>query len=319
MGRATCLLYYSALSLCVLATKGECYYDILDISRDATKQNIKKAYRRMALKWHPDRNQGKAAAAAEERFKLVAEAYEVLSDDTARRVYDRSGKEGLKGGGAGFGDQAFKFKSANDIFNDFFGGKDPFADFDSFFDDIKVDETSNIVDSVHGSLASALKSFYHAVDLEQKIPSIDAMLRKYTGKEKTLYTRLRKKYATGKTRPAFATLRQAFSIFLTESQKAPPRNKYGSIGNFKTSTSSSSSFSYSSSTTTMSGGRTRTSRTETVMSGGRRVTKTLESDGETTTASIEEEAGGKRIKKSGVKRKGETKKTPPQVERGSEL
>lgn len=79
---------------------GKDYYKILGISKTSTDDEIKKAYRKLALKYHPDKNK---AANAEEQFKLVAEAYEVLSDKKKREVYDQYGEEGLKGtpGGGG--------------------------------------------------------------------------------------------------------------------------------------------------------------------------------------------------------------------------
>ena len=74
---------------------GKDYYKILGLqSRGASEEDIKKAYRKMALKYHPDKNK---AAGAEEKFKEIAEAYEVLSDPKKRQVYDQYGEEGLKG------------------------------------------------------------------------------------------------------------------------------------------------------------------------------------------------------------------------------
>jgi len=77
---------------------GKDYYKILEIPRDADADVIKKAYRKQALRWHPDKNQDNKVA-AEERFKDVAEAYDVLSDPQKRAVFDQYGEEGLKGGG----------------------------------------------------------------------------------------------------------------------------------------------------------------------------------------------------------------------------
>lgn len=95
------------------------YYEILEITEGADKDTIKKAYRKMALKYHPDRNQGDKEA--EDRFKLVNEAYEVLSNDEKRAIYDRYGKEGLKGNTGGFGGFG-DFEDLGDIFSSFFGG-----------------------------------------------------------------------------------------------------------------------------------------------------------------------------------------------------
>ncbi|MGQ9591320.1 MAG: molecular chaperone DnaJ [Planctomycetota bacterium] len=95
------------------------YYDLLGVSRDATAEEIKKAYRQLALKWHPDKNRGDPSA--EKRFKEIAEAYEVLSDPERRRLYDEYGHEGLKA--RGFGEPSFS--SVEEIFShfsDIFGG-----------------------------------------------------------------------------------------------------------------------------------------------------------------------------------------------------
>jgi molecular chaperone DnaJ len=81
------------------------YYDILEVSHSATAEEIKKAYRKKALQFHPDKNPGDAQA--EKRFKDVSEAYEVLSDDKKRQIYDRHGKEGLQGAAAGAGMHGF--------------------------------------------------------------------------------------------------------------------------------------------------------------------------------------------------------------------
>lgn len=73
---------------------GKDYYKILGIAKTAAEDEIKKAYRKMALKFHPDKNK---EPGAEEKFKEIAEAYEVLSDKKKRDVYDKYGEEGLKG------------------------------------------------------------------------------------------------------------------------------------------------------------------------------------------------------------------------------
>jgi len=96
------------------------YYEVLEVARDAGEEEIKRAYRKLALKYHPDRNPGDKEA--EEKFKEAAEAYEVLRDREKRQIYDRFGHEGLEGRGfrgfAGFEDI---FSSFGDIFEDFFG------------------------------------------------------------------------------------------------------------------------------------------------------------------------------------------------------
>lgn len=104
------------------------YYEILGVSRDASPEEIKKAYRKIAIKFHPDKNPGDASA--EDKFKEAAEAYEVLSDQEKRQTYDRFGHEGMRGGGFGGGggmNMDDIFSQFGDIFGgggfgDFFGG-----------------------------------------------------------------------------------------------------------------------------------------------------------------------------------------------------
>ena len=105
------------------------YYEVLGISRSASQDEIKNAYRKLALKYHPDKNRGDKNA--EERFKEGTEAYEVISDTQKRSIYDSYGKEGLNAeagaGGASYGAKAYTdfsdiFGDIGDIFTDFFGG-----------------------------------------------------------------------------------------------------------------------------------------------------------------------------------------------------
>lgn len=96
------------------------YYRVLGLSRDAGIDDIKKAYRQIALKYHPDRNPGNKEA--EEKFKEAAEAYEVLHDPEKRRLYDLYGHEGLSSTGfTGFRDFSDIFRSFSDVFEDVFG------------------------------------------------------------------------------------------------------------------------------------------------------------------------------------------------------
>src|SRR5678815_2370579 len=104
------------------------YYDVLGVAKDASDEDIKKAYRKQAMKHHPDRNHGKgdekSSKASEEKFKEAKEAYEMLSDPQKRAAYDRFGHAGVdpnlggRGGAEGFGGFAEAF---GDIFGDIFG------------------------------------------------------------------------------------------------------------------------------------------------------------------------------------------------------
>jgi molecular chaperone DnaJ len=110
-----------------MATKRD-YYEVLGVAKNASDEDIKKAYRKLAMKHHPDRNQGDDAKKAEEKFKEVKEAYEMLSDAQKRAAYDQYGHAGVDpnmagrggaGGPEGFGGFAEAF---GDIFGDIFGG-----------------------------------------------------------------------------------------------------------------------------------------------------------------------------------------------------
>ncbi|CCE62464.1 hypothetical protein TPHA_0C03110 [Tetrapisispora phaffii CBS 4417] len=94
------------------------FYDLLGVSPNASETEIKKGYRKQALKYHPDKNPSEEAA---EKFKECSAAYEVLSDSQKREVYDQYGEEGLNGGGAG-GFPGGGFGFGDDIFSQFFGG-----------------------------------------------------------------------------------------------------------------------------------------------------------------------------------------------------
>ncbi|CAD7697242.1 unnamed protein product [Ostreobium quekettii] len=106
---------------------GKDYYKVLGVPRDATDDQLKKAYRKLALKWHPDRSTENKKQ-AEEKFKEIGEAYEVLSDPQKKEIYDRLGEEGIKngmGGMPGGGPFAYTPSAAEDIFRQFFGSMDP--------------------------------------------------------------------------------------------------------------------------------------------------------------------------------------------------
>jgi molecular chaperone DnaJ len=106
------------------------YYDVLGVGKSAAADEIKKAYRKVAMQYHPDRNPGDKAA--EEKFKEAAEAYEVLSDADKKSQYDRYGHAGVSGNGRGFGGPGMNMEDifsqfgdifGDDIFGNFFGGQ----------------------------------------------------------------------------------------------------------------------------------------------------------------------------------------------------
>merc|ERR1711971_1007487 len=110
---------------------GKDFYAILGGEKNASEDDIKKAYRKMALRFHPDKNK---EADAEEKFKEIAEAYEVLSDGDKRAAYDRYGEEGLRrgGGGGGGAGPTFAHTDAFDLFRTFFARGDAFSEGDPF-------------------------------------------------------------------------------------------------------------------------------------------------------------------------------------------
>ncbi|MEM1194077.1 MAG: molecular chaperone DnaJ [Pseudomonadota bacterium] len=98
------------------------YYSVLGVARDASQADIKSAFRKSAMKWHPDRNPDNPEA--EKNFKTLGEAYEVLSDEEKRAAYDRYGHDAFKSGAGGFGQgagQGFNASAFSDIFEDIFG------------------------------------------------------------------------------------------------------------------------------------------------------------------------------------------------------
>jgi DnaJ-class molecular chaperone len=131
-----------------MASKSD-YYDILGVSKTASPADLKKAYRKQALEWHPDRHQGEDKVAAEKRFKEINEAYQILSDPQKKAAYDQYGHDAFTPGGTGGnpfagrgnpftytyttggGEQSpfgnFDFGDPFDIFEAFFGGGNPFG------------------------------------------------------------------------------------------------------------------------------------------------------------------------------------------------
>ncbi|MCL4170475.1 UNVERIFIED_CONTAM: hypothetical protein GTU68_059117, partial [Idotea baltica] len=129
------------------------YYEVLSLDKSAAESEVKKAYRKAAMKWHPDRNPGSEEAA--EKFKEASEAYEVLSDPQKKQIYDQYGHEGLSGQGYG------GFQNADDIFQNFgsifedlfgFGGSGGRrASRQQSGDDLRYDLKINFKEAVYGT------------------------------------------------------------------------------------------------------------------------------------------------------------------------
>src|ERR1039457_1650143 len=126
------------------------YYELLGVSRDVSDQELKSAYRKQALKYHPDRNPGDHTA--EEKFKQASEAYQVLSDADKRAAYDRFGHAGLGGQGFGAGGPFAGRGDIGDIFGDLFGemfsmgGNSQRGSRQQGGDDLRLDMTINFED-----------------------------------------------------------------------------------------------------------------------------------------------------------------------------
>lgn len=131
------------------------YYEVLGVSRDASDQELKSAYRKLALKYHPDRNPGDHTA--EEKFKEASEAYQVLCDPDKRAAYDRYGHAGVGAGGpGGFGGPFAGGVDIGDIFGDLFGemfnmGGSPRGSRQQRGDDLRFDLTIQFEDAIFGT------------------------------------------------------------------------------------------------------------------------------------------------------------------------
>lgn len=117
------------------------FYELLEIEKTATDDQIKKAYRRLALKWHPDKNLSNKSQ-AEEKFKLISEAYEVLSDKDKRRKYDQLGRAGLSNGHghSSYSSQNGYSRFSEDFLNRQFHFHNPFDIFEQFMSHFGMDD-----------------------------------------------------------------------------------------------------------------------------------------------------------------------------------
>ena len=144
------------------------YYEVLGVAKNATKDEIKKAYRKLAIKYHPDKNPGDKEA--EEKFKEAAEAYDVLSDDTKRQRYDQFGHAGVGGAaGGGFSDVNDIFTHFGDIFGDLFGGGASFGGFGGGSRGRAVRKGSNLRVRVKLNLSEIVSGTEKTIKIKKKV------------------------------------------------------------------------------------------------------------------------------------------------------
>ncbi|MBR4349229.1 MAG: molecular chaperone DnaJ [Bacteroidales bacterium] len=144
------------------------YYEVLGVAKNATKDEIKMAYRKLAIKYHPDKNPGDKEA--EEKFKEAAEAYDVLSDDTKRQRYDQFGHAGVGGAaGGGFSDVNDIFTHFGDIFGDLFGGGASFGGFGGGSRGRAVRKGSNLRVRVKLNLSEIVSGTEKKIKIKKKV------------------------------------------------------------------------------------------------------------------------------------------------------
>ena len=147
------------------------YYHILGVNKNANKNEIKKAYRKLAVRYHPDKNPG-----GEEKFKEVAEAYEVLSNETKRQQYDRGGISGLEGM------QGVRI-NPHDIFRHFFNGQDPFVQIFNVHQGMRPQQHVHI---------------FNNMDEPCQVPMGYSISRETTIRNNQRHTKTTKRYANGR-------------------------------------------------------------------------------------------------------------------------
>ncbi|GAB2282221.1 DnaJ protein erdj3b [Dionaea muscipula] len=148
--RTKLLFLLCILSYTLSAISGKSYYDILQVPKGASEEQIKRAYRKLALKYHPDKNQGNEEA--NKKFAEINNAYEVLSDGEKRNIYDKYGEEGLKQFAANGGRGGGGGMNIQDIFSQFFGGGGPTAEEEKIVkgDDVIVELEATLEDLYMG-------------------------------------------------------------------------------------------------------------------------------------------------------------------------
>src|SRR5262249_21632804 len=135
-------------------------YEVLGVERGASQADLKKAYRRLAQEFHPDKNPDDKSA--EDKFKEAANAYQILADDEQRAIYDRYGLDGLRGRGAssgpGFSNVDDVFSAFGDLFGDFFGGRSGGGGRAPRGADLRVDLALTFAEAVWGATKDVVVS-----------------------------------------------------------------------------------------------------------------------------------------------------------------
>ena len=149
------------------------YYEVLNVSRDANKKDIKQAYRKLARKHHPDANRDNQKE-AEKRFKEISEAYEVLADDGKRERYNQFGHEGVNFGSGGFSwDQFTRAGDVSDIFEQMFQGGGLGDIFSQFFGGARRKPRNNRGNDLRYDMTISLEEAYRGLDNEITVPRKD--------------------------------------------------------------------------------------------------------------------------------------------------
>lgn len=143
------------------------FYEVLGVEKTASDDEIKRAYKKMAIKYHPDRNPGDKVA--EEKFKEAAEAYDVLHDPDKRARYDRFGAEGLNGAGAGFSGQNMDMDDIFSMFGDIFGGHAGFSGFGGFSGNSQAGQRQYRGSDMRVRMRLSLKDIYTGISKKIKL------------------------------------------------------------------------------------------------------------------------------------------------------
>jgi DnaJ-class molecular chaperone len=151
------------------------YYETLNVKAEAGDAELRAAYRRLALKWHPDKHDARTKQVAEENFIAIAEAFSVLSDRSKRARFDQYGKKGLKSNNPNAGDKpipGWSFEvNPKQVFEEFFGNVNPFAEFsngDAMFTEVK-DAAIEKAPAIEANLYVSLEELYTGAVKKQKV------------------------------------------------------------------------------------------------------------------------------------------------------